>query len=428
MKIPLFDLVNCLSDAIDLINPRIMSHHKRVAYIACHIAGYLGLADERREKLFVSSLLHDIGAIAATFEEKQELEQFEIVNPHKHAILGYQLLKSYQPFQEVAQIIKYHHTHWRDEKKSPHGNQDIPIESYIVHLADRVDILINRSKNVLDQTDTIRKKIQLSSGLVFNPEMVECFTRISEKESFWLDLTSPYLTDILKEKLHLPILEADMDHLREIARLFSHIIDFRSGFTASHSSGVASSAEQLAIMAGVDKTEAGFIGIAGYLHDIGKLAVPNEILNKPEELTAEEFNVVKRHTYHTYQILSKISLFKDISRWAANHHERLDGGGYPFRYEGKDLDIGSRILAVTDIFTALTEDRPYRRGMDSSQVKTMLRQLVTEGVIDEAVVSLLLREYEIINEVRREAQQSAEDLYRRFWEQANQMMVASQPV
>jgi len=93
--------------------------------------------------------------------------------------------------------------------------------------------------------------------------------------------------------------------------------------------------------------------IAGYFHDLGKLRVPKEILEKPGKLSTEEFNIIKSHTYHTYRILSHIPNFETINWWASFHHERLNGSGYPFRINAFNFPLGSRIMAIADVFTLL---------------------------------------------------------------------------
>ncbi len=97
------------------------------------------------------------------------------------------------------------------------------------------------------------------------------------------------------------------------------------------------------------------------LHDVGKIQVPDAILNKPGKLTDEEFNVIKEHAYYTYVLLQDIRGFDQIAHWAALHHEKLNGTGYPFRLSGADIPLGSRIMAVADVFDALVSERVYKK-------------------------------------------------------------------
>src|SRR3990167_2949515 len=119
--------------------------------------------------------------------------------------------------------------------------------------------------------------------------------------------------------------------------------------------------------------------IAALLHDIGKLSVPDEILEKPGGLSTEEFNIMRGHTYFTYHILNSIDGFDTISEWAAFHHEKLNGRGYPFHLKEGQLSIGSRIMAVSDKFSALSEDRPYRKSLTNNEIIANLNIMVDSG-------------------------------------------------
>src|SRR6185503_18851720 len=101
---------------------------------------------------------------------------------------------------------------------------------------------------------------------------------------------------------------------------------------------------------------------AGLLHDIGKLGVSNTILDKNGSLTDEERQQVQRHPEYTWEILRRVTAFQDVAWVAARHHERLDGSGYPWHLDAARLDSPARILAVADVFEAITADRPYRKG------------------------------------------------------------------
>lgn len=169
-----------------------------------------------------------------------------------------------------------------------------------------------------------------------------------------------------------------------------------------HSAGVAASARKLAEIIGMSKKECRMIEIAGNLHDIGKLVVPNSILEKPGRLTDAEFNIIKEHPYYTRMILSDIDGFERITEWAGNHHEKLNGRGYPRHLSADDLDIGARIMAVADIFSAITEDRPYRKGMDRKQAMDIMDENVKFGAISGEIVQLLRDHYDEIDAARME--------------------------
>ena len=151
--------------------------------------------------------------------------------------------------------------------------------------------------------------------------------------------------------------------------------------------------------------------IAGNLHDAGKLKVPRHILEKPAPLDGGEFDIVKEHPYYSRLILMNVKGFEQIANWAGFHHEKLDGSGYPFHFTAEDLDTGSRILAIADIFSAITEDRPYRTGMTRENSIAVLQGHAERGGLDPVLVKLLCDHYDGVNRERSEASRAASEHY-----------------
>jgi HD-GYP domain-containing protein (c-di-GMP phosphodiesterase class II) len=148
---------------------------------------------------------------------------------------------------------------------------------------------------------------------------------------------------------------------------------------------------------GLTETEVELMEVAGNMHDLGKMAIPNSILDKPGKLTKDEMAVMKSHTYYTYFVIHTIGGLREIEEWAAYHHERLDGSGYPFHCKENELCTGARIMMVADIFTALAEDRPYRKGMTKKQIIQILQQFSDRRLLDARIVNLLFDNYEEIH-------------------------------
>lgn len=170
---------------------------------------------------------------------------------------------------------------------------------------------------------------------------------------------------------------------------FALIIDAKSPYTAEHSAGVARLSGFLAKKAGLDNIDCSKIEIAGLLHDLGKLNVPNSILEKRAKLDSDEMFFMRHHSYASFDILHTIKGLEDIAIWAANHHESLDGSGYPFHKTADEIDFESRIIAVSDIFQAMTQDRPYRYGLSQENIIKHLKQEVAQGKLDNVVVSIV---------------------------------------
>lgn len=410
-SIRIFDLIMSFSEAIDLIDQSVSNHHMQVAYIAYSIAQELQLSREEQNEMIFAGALHDIGALS--LHERIDTLEFEYSSSDSHAELGYKLLNHSSLFTNIANIIRFHHVYWNYGLGTSYKDLEVSLGSHILHIADRIAVAIRKDQFILSQRKEIITKINGNKHTQFHPDLVDAFVNIAKKEAFWLDLSSRSISSILLEKCGIGVIELNTNRLLEITKLFSKIIDFRSKYTATHSSGVAAISEKLCLLYGFSEHECQLMRVAGYLHDIGKLAIPIEILDKPGKLTKEEYEIIKSHTYYTFRILERAGLHQ-IKTWAAYHHEQLDGQGYPFRIKGEELTLKSRILAVADVYTALTEDRPYRKGMSNEQAINILLNMVQKRKLDQNVVNILIENLEVIQNTRKQAQYSTLEEYDDF--------------
>ncbi|NYE56704.1 HD-GYP domain-containing protein [Carboxydothermus ferrireducens] len=238
------------------------------------------------------------------------------------------------------------------------------------------------------QRSEIERYLTKNTNILFNELVVEAFLEISKKESFWFDLDEHYIEERLQELRPEARIIAGEQELRLLVLPFAYIIDAKSPFTSTHSLGVAVLSRQLAEIAGLTEITT-LIEIAGLVHDIGKLGVPNKILEKNGPLTDVEFELIKTHPYFTYHMLNKISGFEDLARWAGYHHEQPNGQGYPFKLSGDELCVPSRIIAVADKWVALTEKRPYREALDVKEALDILTDMAAKEIVDRKIVKLL---------------------------------------
>lgn len=414
MRISIYDLLVCLSKSQDLIAPDIKNHHQQVAYLAFKLSEAIGLSQQEQKTVVLAALIHDIGALTA--REKFEVLEKESPSIDSHAFLGARLIKNFKPLKKVSEVVKYHHAPWKDEKGRLYNEKQIPYLSHVIHIADRISADIIRSKCVLSTIPSIVESVFEQSGSRFCPRLVETFQSMKDKEYIWLDLISDEPVEKIPDIGLFNLLPMDIEDIIELTHIFSQIIDFRSSFTSRHSAGVAITAERLAELLGFSPYDCKLMLIAGYLHDFGKLAVDNEVLEKPGKLTKEEFDQMRMHTYYTYHLLNPIKQFDTINAWASFHHEKLNGNGYPFHIEGDKLSLGSRIMAVADVFTAITENRPYRKGMERDRTVKVLYDMTESGALDLRIVDVLADNFDGINNKRIKAQKAADAEYKRFME------------
>ena len=170
------------------------------------------------------------------------------------------------------------------------------------------------------------------------------------------------------------MLVADDERLDRITEAFAQVIDAKSPYTFNHSSGVADYATRVAAELGHGPDALRALRRMGLLHDIGKLGVSSRILDKPSKLTDEEFAQVRRHPVHTSEILLRVPAFAPLAADAAAHHERIDGRGYPDGLAGDAVTENARILAVADVFEALTATRPYRGPLPADEALAIMRR------------------------------------------------------
>lgn len=405
VRVNFFDLAMSIAKVVDLMNAAIGQHHMQVAYWAYRLADVLALPDDEKFDIFVAGLLHDIGAFS--LKERLDLLAFEDSRPGEHAIAGSLILERFEPFAAIADLIKFHHVPWKQGRGARQDGAQVSTGSHILHLADRVAVQISPNEPVLGQVRTICETVSKQSGERFVPEHVDALLSLKHREYIWLDATSEHMETVLKMTVPFPNREFSARQLVEFSKLICRLIDFKSEFTATHSSGVAAVAVELAHATGFSKHERGMIEVAGYLHDLGKLAIPSEIIEKKGPLNENERFIMRSHVYHTYQTLEPFEVLRPASRWGALHQERLNGTGYPFGFNADDLPLGARIMAVADVFTALTENRPYREGMEPKPAMAVLQSMSAADELDAILVARTFENYDRLDTIRQSAQKQA---------------------
>ncbi len=370
---------------IDYSKHLFLNHSQRTCYISLCLAKALNIKGTHLEELYVSSLLHDIGA--TNFLSKSHSSNEFILG---HCLTGSEITRSFPIFNNISNFILYHHENWDGSGALKIKKDHIPLQSQVIRLADLTDLLYNDNTPSYSQKTHITDWIKGNKNKIFCPEVVEAFLEASSADMFWLDLeNTSYLKYILDKVSPIYDYELDLYKFMDIAYIFSEIIDNKSAFTAEHSRSIAELCYKVGKTIGYNETKCIKLKIAGLLHDIGKLAIPKEILDKNGPLDKNEFSIIKSHPYYTNIILNRFGEVGDIGFWACNHHEKLNGKGYPRGLTEKSLREEDRIIAVCDIYQALIEDRPYREGMDFKKAFSILDKMVLEGLLCSKAVYYL---------------------------------------
>lgn len=206
-----------------------------------------------------------------------------------------------------------------------------------------------------------------------------------------------YSTSDLAGKASVPgiptVHTALLPTLHELAETLGNAVDAKDGFTWRHSEGVADASRTLARALGLGERVAELVHLAGHLHDIGKIAVPDAILGKPGPLTAREFDQIKRHPERGAAIVRPVRALSapgGVADMILAHHERWDGSGYPFGTSGTAIPLGARIIAVADSLSAMTQQRPYKKAMPFNDAA---HEIVRNSgkLYDPAVVQVFIR-------------------------------------
>jgi len=401
-------LLFVMSEAIDIGTDNLARHQIRTAYIAWEISKELKLDKRDINEIVISALFHDIGAISEDYRLLSTLNESD--NDYIHCVKGEIILNDFSQIIKGAKYVRYHHTDYEKlkkicEKKFHLGSQILFLSDYI----DRNSRQFNE-ECVLEMSSKIYPVIidLLASGKVMK-EVSDAFEQISMKEEFWLNLNSYSIIMTLFD-------EDDMFGLKNKIQ-FSSILDFivtivdmKSYYTVAHSTGVAIASKNIGGLLGLQSNDIDWLYLAGYLHDIGKIAVPKKILDKKGKLTKEEYMIIKRHPYYSYRILSSIELFKPFST-AAFHHENSKGSGYPFKLSGKLLGKRERIVGAGDLFTALYEDRPYRERMKESEIQHIIDERMIAGLLDKKIGKVIKNYYGEVAKLIKEKQDEMQEIY-----------------
>ncbi len=266
--------------------------------------------------------------------------------------------------------------------------EQIPLLARIAAIAQHLDVFAS-GKGPEHAMLVLRER----SGKWFDPELVRIAGSLHRTRALWKnclsilpeqDIRSAVLGLEPRENLYL-----GPEQIDRVCEAFSDVTDAKSPFTVDHSMGVTDAALVISDTLGLSPERTVFVRRAALLHDLGKLRIPNSILHKQGKLTVEEFLIVKEHPALTRQILGRIPAFREMALIAGSHHEKLDGTGYPNNLDASQLSLEARVIAVADVYAALSEKRPYRDSLPLEQVTAIMRKEMPHKLDPEVFEALL---------------------------------------
>ena len=417
-RVGLSEVLAALSYALDLTEGQPPGHTVRTCLIGMRLAAAAGLDDTERSALYYALLLKDAGCssnaarFAALFgaDDRAVKPRLKAIDLHRKARLALQTAMSVGHGQSLVgraihffrvartpdvtrtliqvrcdrgaaiagrlgfpeatvEAIRSLDEHWCGLGYARGlAGEDIPLLARIALLAQTMEAYHARA-GIAGALRVARER----RGTWFDPRLVD-LTRDWDRDTAWWNRLSDGDAEDQVVAIEPPDLHRVLDDegLDEIARAFADIIDAKSPYTFQHSARVADHALRIADALGVGAVERQRLYRAGLLHDVGKLGVSSRILDKPAALTADERTEIERHPAMSYEILNRVSVFRGFARMASLHHEKLDGSGYPWGVGGDELEESARILAVADIYDALTSERPYRGAMSPAEAMSVI--------------------------------------------------------
>ena len=407
MKLNLTDLLFSLSEALDIVEHEMTgvqsAHGKHVAYLSALMGMEYGMSGNELSDFTCCAMLHDnafteyvreefsSGNVVDVYELKKRAEMLNkddymcFISGAKHSAAGERNI-ALIPFRtDVKNIILFHHENADGTGPFKKNSHDTNLKSQIVHLADTIDVIWNIMTVTEEDFKEMREKINSLSGIMFSEKSVELFNKAVTYNNLH-DLRMKSSEEALRELL--PETEAEYTdiEIHNIAKFFAGIVDCKSSFTRSHCIGVAERAEKMTKYYGFPDDKAIRYYLAAALHDIGKLVIQNDILEKRGKLDAAEYANIKTHAMATRELIRDIEGFEDITEWASNHHEKLDGSGYPYGKTAEELTLEDRLMACLDIYQALTELRPYKTPISHKMAMEIMYKMAEDNEIDKNIV------------------------------------------
>jgi putative nucleotidyltransferase with HDIG domain len=436
------EIISALSFAIDLTEGAVQGHALRTCLLGMRLAEHVGVPRRKMQALYYALLLKDIGCSSnaarlcqiiggdeRAFKHMVKRDDWRTPYRSRRKMMGAlwtQVMPEASALRRGARIVRIGlfrkknnndlyalrcdrgaliaqklglseetatAIHALDEHWDGTGyplqrmGKGIPALARILAVAQHLDAFASE-----DGREVAMAVLLQRSGTWFDPAVVAAVVQMHAANTLWTGCCASDPHDVLRRAVLAsePTIGSGVgeDEIDAICEAFADVVDAKSPFTYRHSIGVANVSVMIARRLGLPPERVQLVRRAALLHDLGKLSVPNTILDKPGRLTENEHKIVAEHARLTRRILARIESFAELARIAGAHHERLDGSGYPDHLHSEELTIEARIIAVADTYSAMTEERPYRKAMTEEQAMDQLNGMIPQKLDARCVVAL----------------------------------------
>lgn len=369
-------LYEIITRSLNRINDLLVGHGERVAYGVMRLLEQDGrFSEEEIGQIVWTVVFHDVGSFRKT--DTWNVVMLDNEENNLHAIYGFLFLKTFFPFSQYAPIVRYHHA---SDAEITNASADDKLERVMkcLRIVDETDLFF--IKHGQQNMDDVRHFFHERSQEIFSegePIQIEGLSFIQDMDA---------IHNFLLERIRKLVLS---DEEKEaLLRTLVCSMDFRSHYTALHCSMMVRASGMLSDYFGLDENVKNEIYIGSILHDLGKIAIPVEILECPGKLDGRSWEIMKSHVIITEDIL-RDCVSDEILQIAIRHHETLDGAGYPYGIDATELTLPQCIVAVSDIVSALSEERSYKQAFPLHKVMNILRKLCDEGKVCPYVIRML---------------------------------------
>lgn len=404
------DVNEIIRKTLGIINNKIMNHGEITGYILYKMMEYENTYTEQHytEQEMVDytmiGILHDIGLYKE--DNVKNVSEFETKNLWPHSIYGFLFLKYLSPMGDKAEVVLYHHLDY---------NRLNLIQSRYMHiiellsLADKMDTFLHLKDESLEQEYFVKYRDTKFSGAA-----LDLFHKAEERYG----ITENLVSGKYREELNVLLAKRAFSeqYKRGFLEMLVYTIDFRSEHTVIHTLATVNFAEQLGRLARLSGRDLRDLHYGALLHDLGKIAIPLNILESTGRLSDDEMKVMKAHVRITEMILEGV-VDDAVLQIAVRHHEKLDGTGYHKGLKAEDLTLTQQIIAVADILSALYGKRSYKEAFSKEKILEIMNGDADRGKINKNVVTSLERNYDMIIKEFEKEKENTIGLYLKIKEQ-----------